>query len=285
MKINRYSGILSLAILSGITISSFITSTNAYAATLSGGSLTINLDRDALIAGTLLETYPDTPTSTFQICCRPSIYVEEFFDASSANTKTFSQIQNDNTPDLFDLQSDEISAQGLQFTVNGYTNTPNPLGRANQNSSFTFDSNNFFNTASGAIGLNGVIRFRVDVEPPKNRILLGDLTLQYDPALEGSTPGRSGWKITNHIGFNAGAFDLYDVTTSLTNDDLNVSGSLGFGDGFDHLGASSARFNQTRIGTFNFQASLVPEPLSAWMFLSGLTGLFINYRSKRFSTV
>ena len=217
------------------------------AATVNGGVLTINLNRDALIAGTDLDNFPDTPTESFPICCRPSIYVEEFWDASHARD-TFDQLRENNTPDLYDLVSDEISALGLQFGVNGAAILPNVTGRKLKATTFNFDPDNLFGTASGHIGLNGVIRFRVDVAPPQNRIILGDLTLNYDPDMANATPGRSGWVLTNHIVFDAGAFELFDVTTSLIGNNLTISGNLGFGDGFDHLGATAARLADTRIG-------------------------------------
>ena len=245
----------------------------AQAATVSGGALILNLDRDALIAGTLLDNFPDAPTASFQICCRPSIYLEEFFDSTAASTLSFSQIIESNTPDLYDLVSDEIPATGLRFDVNG-TTAPNPPARANQPTNFSFDPANLFGTASGAIGLGGVMRFRVDVAPPTNRINLGDLTLEYHPELEGVSPGRSGWLLVNNIGFTADGFELFDVTTTLTPESLILSGNVGFGWGFDHVGSGAARAADTRIGTFRFQTSVVPLPASVWLLASSLFGLF-----------
>lgn len=249
------------------------------AATVTGGSLTVNLDRNVLIASTLLDNFPDTPTESFPICCRPSIYVEEFWDASAASN-TFLQLRDNNTPDLYDLVSDEIPATGLQYSVNDAVIPPNPGGREIRSTDFQFDPNNLFGTATGGIGLNGVIRFRVDVSPPTNRVLLGDMTLEYHPELEGTTQGRSGWLIVNHIGFDADAFELFDVTTQLTGASLILNGNLGFGWGFDHLGAGAARLNDTRIGTFSFQTSVVPVPAAVWLFASSLAGLAVAGRPR-----
>lgn len=252
----------------------------ARAATVAGGSLTLNLDRNALITNIPLDTFPDTPTAGFQICCRPSIYLEEFFDSAAAASRTFAQIRDDNTPDLYDLTSDEIPATGLQFAVNAPQVT-NLAGRINQPTNFTFDRSNILGTATGNIGLGGVMRFRIDTPPPNNRVMLGDMSLEYHPELEGATPGRSGWLLVNHVGFTADAFELFDVSTLLTGNSLTLNGSLGFGWGFDHLGAGTARAAQTRIGTFSLQTTVVPVPAAVWLFAGGLAGLFASGRSRK----
>lgn len=247
-----------------------LTSTATQAATVSGGALTLNLDRNAMIAGVVLDNFPDTPTADFPICCRPSIYVEEFFDASVAASRTFTQLLNDNTPNLEDSISDEIPATGLQFSVNGATVPTNLLGRVNKATTLNFDPANMDAGATGRIGFGGVIRFRVDdIDPPKNRVLLGDMALEYDPELVDSTMGRSGWVLMNYIGFRISGFDLFDVSTSLNGTTLTMSGNLGLGEGFDHLGG----IRDTRVGTFSLQTTVVPIPSAIWLFASGLVGL------------
>ena len=237
------------------------------AATLSSGLLTLNLDREALKAGVDLDNYPDTPIEV------PSIYLEEFFDASAAN-KPYNEIRDSLTPvDPFDVTANEISGKNLQFQMNGASIPPNPLFRRNQATDFSFEIDDVLGTATGNIGLNGVLRFRVDVTPPFNRVLLGDMSLAYNPALEAVSPGRSGWSLTNHIGFDAGAFELFNVTTTLNGNILSLHGDLGFGDGFDHLGARQARLAQSIIGDFNFQATVVPVPAAIWLFLGGVFNL------------
>lgn len=246
---------------------------NVQAATVSGGSLTLNLNRDGLIAGVALDNFPDTPTASFPICCRPSMYLEEFYDASAAG-KTFNQLREENTPDLYDAVSDEISGADLRFTVNDSQIAANPLGRQNQATTFSFDPSNLAGSAAGKIGLGGAMRFRVDVAPPTNRVLAGDMTLEYDPSLVDAATGRSGWVLMNHLGFRANAFDLFDVTTQLQNGSLRLSGALGLGAGFDHAGG----IRDSRVGTFSFQTSVVPVPAAVWLFASGLLGWGWNSR-------
>ncbi|AEG01421.1 hypothetical protein [Methylomonas methanica] len=236
--------------------------TTAQAATVSGGSLILNIDRNALAAGVTLDN-----------TAAPSIYVEEFFDATAAN-RTQTQLLNDNTPlDWSDYAANEISATGLQYAVNGLTIAVNPGGRQNRPTTLDFDPNDLFGTATGSIGLGGVIRFRVDVDRPNNRILMGDMTLEYHPELEGASPGRSGWLLVNHIGFDADAFELFDVATNLVGNSLTLTGNLGYGWGIDHLGATDARLSDTRIGNFSFQTTVVPVPAAVWLFAGGLVGL------------
>ncbi len=270
MITNKNLIVRSMSCLGSTVIFSMLLVSTTQAATVSGGALTLNLNRVALIDGTLLDNTP-----------APSIYLEEFWDASAAS-KTFLQLRDENTPvNLTDYAANEISAEGLQFAVNGASIPANPGGRQNRNTTFDFDPNNLFGTATGSIGLGGVMRFRVDVNPPNNRVLLGDMTLEYDPASEGASAGRSGWIITNHIGFDAGGFELFDVTTLLVGNSLTINGNLGFGWGFDHLGADAARLNDTRIGTFSFHTTVVPVPAAAWLFISGLSGLLLSCRHKR----
>ena len=262
MKIKKYNLSKQAVALSVSVLMSVLRMADAQAASISNGSLIINLDRNALIEGTILDNTP-----------APSIYVEEFWDASAAN-KTFLQLRDENTPvNIMDYQANEILAMGLQYAVNGADIPANPGARQNRATDFSFDPNDLFGSASGGIGLNGVIRFRVDVNQPTNRVLLGDMTLEYHPELEGASLGRSGWLMVNHIGFDADAFELFDVNTNLTANNLTLSGNLGFGWGFDHLGSGVARQNNTRIGTFSFETAVVPVPASVWLFVSGLAGI------------
>lgn len=253
-----------------ILLATALLSASARAATVSGGSLTLNINRDALAAGTQLDNTP-----------APSIYLEEFWDAT-ASTYTFPQLRDGNTPvDLTDYAANEISADGLQFAVNNAVIPANPLGRHNRATTFNFEPGNLTGSATGAIGLNGVLRFRLDVNPPSNRMLLGDMTLEYHPQLENTTPGRSGWLLVNHSGFDADAFELFDVVTQLTGNSLSLNGNLGFGWGFDHVGSGNARLAETRIGNFSFQTTVVPVPAAAWLFLSGAVGLGLAGNRKR----
>jgi len=131
MKADNYPIFRQIFTLGAFAVMVALVSTNTQAATVAGGTLTLNLDRNAVIAGVIKDNYPDTPTANFPICCRPSLYVEEFFDASAAS-KAFFELRDYNTPNLYDLESDEISAVGLQYSVNGSIIALNPSGRENR---------------------------------------------------------------------------------------------------------------------------------------------------------
>lgn len=276
MKKYHFPGIR--GVLAGMALCGAFALGHAEAATISGGVMTLNLDRNALIAGVIQDNYPDAPTETFPVCCRPSLYLEEYFDATAAS-KTSGQLRDENTPDLYDSVSDEISALGLQFQVNASSIPANPLGRQNKANTFSFDPANLSGTATGQIGLGGVMRFRVDVDPPNNRVLLGDLDLEYIPALANPVTGQSGWILMNNIGFRIAGFDLFDVSTQLNGNSLSLSGILGLGSGFDHLGG----IRDTRVGTFNFQTTVVPLPAAFWLFASGMLGLGASAYRKRWT--
>ncbi|MGY6276441.1 VPLPA-CTERM sorting domain-containing protein [Methylomonas sp. MgM2] len=246
------------------------------AATVAGGDFVMNIDRDALIANIHVDNYPDEPTPDFSICCRPSLYVEEFWDAS-ALSKNFAELRDENTPDLYDNIPDEIPATNLQFAVNGATIAPNPIGRQNRSTTLTFDPSDLTGSVAGRVGLAGVIRFRIDVDPPTNRVLAGDYTLEYHPEMEDQALGRSGWLLMNQIGFPIVGFTLFDVNTELTADNFALTGVLGLGEGFDHLQG----VRDARVGTFSFETAVVPIPAAVWLFVSGLTSLGLAaHRSK-----
>lgn len=253
-----------------VALTATLMATSAHAATISGGSLIINIDRDALEYGIDLDRTE-----------APSIYVEEHYDGSLAS-KTFEQLRDYNTPiNLTDYAANEIPATGLEFAVNGSHVAANPSGRFNSATTMTFDPNDITGTASGKIGLAGGLRFRVDVAPPTNRVLMADMTLEYNPAEAQKTPLSSDWVIYNHIGFKAVAFELFDVVTQLNGNTLTLTGDLGYGWGFDHLGAGPARGSNQRIGTFSFQTTVVPVPAAVWMFLTGVVGMGVAGRRKK----
>lgn len=264
-----------------------VVTTSTEAATVSGGALTLNLDRDAIIANHTVNNFPDSPTPDFQICCRPSMYVEEYFDANAANSRTFGHLLSDNTPDLYDLVSDEIPATDLTFSVNGSTAVALPPAAGAhyyRKTNFSFDPSDIEGTASGRIGLSGVLRMRIDVEPPQNRALVGDFDLIYDPEYaheyDGDpalTVGRSDWVLVNNVGFPISGFYLFDVTTQIIGDQLTLTGELGLGDGWDHMSG----IVNARVGTFNFTTTIVPAPSAVWLFGSGLFGIAANLGRKK----
>lgn len=232
----------------------------ATAAKVSGGSLILNLDRDALAASIALDA-----------TAAPSIYLEEFFDAEAAATRTNKQLLEDHLV----AGVDEIQATGLEFAVNGPT-VSNPQGRNSQPTTLTFNPDDLAGSVTGAVGFGGAARFRIDTGTQGNRVLSGDYTLEYDAANIDPSTGRSGWTLYNHLYYRADAFYLFNVVTDLTTASLLLSGDLGLGSSFNHLGGSTNAI----VGNFSFQTSLVPVPAAAWLFMSGLAGLGLLGRAR-----
>lgn len=224
----------------------------AKAATLFGGALIVNLDRDALAAAVDIDE-----TSA------RSMYLEEFFDAQASRSRTYSQILEDHlVPGVA-----EISATGLTFAVNGSAVT-NFTNRRSKPTTINFDPASFEATVRGAIGLAGVFRFRVDTGSDFNRILSGDYTLEYDAANIDLASGRSAWSLYNHVSFRSQSYNLFNVVMGLDSGRFSLAGELGLGEGYDHL-------NGTRdaiVGNFNLQTAVVPLPPAIAIFAAALAG-------------
>lgn len=248
---------LQMALLAALV--AFIPAT-ATAAKVSGGTLILNLDRDALAASVALDT-----------TAAPSIYLEEFFDAQAVAGRTNKQILEDHLV----AGVDEIQATGLELAVNGPT-VSNPPGRNSQPTTLTFDPGDLEGSVTGAVGFGGAARFRIDTGTQGNRILSGDYTLEYDSANIDPNTGRSGWTLYNHLYYRADAFYLFNVVTDLSTAALILSGDLGLGSSFNHLGGTTNAI----VGNFSLQANLVPIPAAVWLFISGLAGLGLLGRAR-----
>ena len=232
---------------------------------VSGGAMTLNIDSTALEAA-----------FSYDYSERPSFYVEEYFDAAQAASRTYSQLKSDHIVP----GTGGISSTGLVFAVNG--TTASGFNKAND---FSFNANDLTATAEGAIGLGGAIRYRIDKsfsihpdtgEEISNRALNGYMTLEYDASRAGST-GYSGWVLYNHYDYRADIFDLVNVSTILTDNSLALTGDLALSSAFFHMGGTTGSI----VGDFSFQTTVVPVPAAVWLFASGLAGLFVNQRKQK----
>lgn len=225
------------------------------AAVVTSGTFTMNLDRDALAQMVL------NPSGT-----PPTLYLEEFWNSSASASLTATQI---NTPGAADLVpgNGEIPATNLAYGVTGATVT-NPAGRAIQTTNFTYDPTNLTGTASGQIGLGGIMRFQGNFP---GIFVTGDYALKYDASRVGNAAGGSGWYLLNNYGFPVPGWDLTDVTATSDPLSLYLSGTLKWSPE-----VASAFFTTsdigTPMGTFTFAAP-VPLPAAAWLFGSGVIGL------------
>lgn len=159
---------MTLLIVLGFSHSSF-----ALASTIQGGQFTLNFDREKL-AGAF--THDNDPN-------RPSFYVEEYFNPADSVIRTSAQILTDHIVP----GSGEILATGLLFGVHGSTVT-NLAGRSNKPTDFSFSPSDISGTATGSIGLEGAVRYRLNIpftvspigEEEGNRVVSGDYTLEFD---------------------------------------------------------------------------------------------------------
>ncbi len=254
---NYFKKLVSSTAIALFAISSF----PSFASSVSGGAMTINFDSAALAAAFIHDTDPN----------RPAFYLEEYFDRSSYEYLSTTELLTTH----FVAGTEEISGVGRELLVNGST-----VNGRNKATNFTFDPSDVTGTASGAIGLGGAFRYRIDVpfniqdgEEAGNRTIIGDFTMEYDASRE--INGHSGWTLFNHVAWRADIFTLDNVVVDQTADTLMLSGNLAIGDGFAHLGANVGAI----VGNFNLQTTVVPVPAAVWLFASGLVGLFVSGRA------
>ena len=222
------------------------------AATVTSGALTMNLDRDAL--ATLVLNPSGTP---------PTLFLEEFFTSPSLTGAQINDVVNTNLVP----GNGEIPATGLVYNVTGSTVT-NPAGRAIQATNFTYDPSNLTGTATGQIGLGGVLRFMGNFG---GIFATGDYALKYDATRVGNAAGGSGWYLLNNYGFPVPGWDLTDVTASSDPFSLSLSGTLKWSPEVTNAFFHSSDIGKS-MGTFTFVSS-VPLPAAAWLFGSGMMGL------------
>jgi len=254
---NYLKKLVSQTAIALLAISSF----PSFASSVSGGAMTINFDGAALATAFIHETDPN----------RPAFYLEEYFDSNSYENLSNAQLLTTH----FVAGTGEISGLGRELSVNGST-----VNGRNKATDFSFNESDLTGTASGAIGLGGAFRYRLDVpfsiqggEEAGNRTIIGDFTLEYDVSREIS--GHSGWTLFNHVAWRADVFDLENVVIDQTGNTLMLSGDLAIGEGFAHLGGNVGAI----VGDFSLQTSVVPVPAAVWLFTSGLAGLFVSGRA------
>ncbi|NOS81635.1 MAG: hypothetical protein HOP32_08660 [Nitrospira sp.] len=244
-----------------VALSSFAPSVSQ-AATVTSGSFTMNLDRDALAQLVF------NPTGT-----PPTLFLEEFFTSSSLTGPQINDVVNTNLVP----GNGEIPATGLVYDVTGSTVT-NPAGRAIQATNFTYDETNLTGTASGQIGLGGVMRFLGNFP---GIFVTGDYALKYDVTRVGNAAGGSGWYLLNNYGFPIPGWDLTDVTATSDPFSLALSGTLKWSPEVASAFFASGDIGQP-MGTFTFASPApVPLPAAVYLFGSGLLGLAGWVRRRR----
>ena len=245
-----------------MAVSGGIAPSVASAATVTSGELIMNLD--AAVLGAL--NHGSNPNV-------PALYLEEFFDQSASNARTRNQIVNDHLVP----GNEAIPSTGLRYEVNGPTVT-NPTGRFIQPTIFSYDPGDVTGTATGQIGLGGVMRMRGDFN---GIFIMGDFTLSYDA--KRITEGGSGWYLKGYFdNFQAPTFDMIHVTTTAGPTLFTLAGDLTFTPLVANAFFNGDGTNGKVLGAFTFTSPApVPLPAAAWLFGSGLIGLAGLARRRR----
>lgn len=157
-----------------------------------------------------------------------SVRHEELLDSSTLTVSEFFDVEQSSIRLLGDITQDVVNYPGLASNQFVYqVNDPLFLlpDRSTQASDFSYDANNLTGTASGAIGLSGVMRFSLPFEG--EYFVLGDWTIEYDESRKAQ--GGSGWAMRNwYQNLIAVVFDIADEMVFENADSFYLSGSMGW---------------------------------------------------------
>lgn len=246
----------------------------------SGGTFTMNLDRDALAL------------SNFGSLTQPGYFLAQYFDTieSDYTTRTDSSFYFNNPTRV------EIPAVNLVHDITPVS-ASNPSGQLSGRNvqattpDFSIDSDTLAGT--GTMGMTGVEMFRGSFS---GTLLNGDYSLKYDPEARqtmwdafgvSGTPG--GWYLQNNVSFSAVAYELANLRLQYSSaGDWMLSGDLLLSpeNAFFLKNAVLADLGDFCLGVGAYsgcgQVAAVPLPSAVWFFASGIAGIGINgYRRFR----
>ncbi|MGZ0078279.1 hypothetical protein [Methylomonas sp. ZR1] len=264
MKINKNCGYPALVVRAMLAIGMGMASASADAATLnapSGGTFTMNLDRNALApyaGGYYLSTFWSTATSNAD---------------NPANT-------GDHL--LSQLNTTEISGLNQVFELTAIGSDPSPQASQRYvkatSADFAIDTGTLAGVAGAQVGMTGVQGFYAPNWPPTGAGLVnGDFSLFYDANRQ--TLGRTGWYLANNIYFTMAVYDLNNLSLSFSNPgNWQLSGDLLMSPENAGMlqGAQLVDVGSFCLGTGAYagcgQVSAVPLPAAVWLFASGFLG-------------
>jgi hypothetical protein len=238
------------------------------------GTFTINLDREAFA---ILQGGNSAS---------PGLYNAHFYNTAESDYTLYSMNAL--------LSGGGMNEEPSTALVHDITATgSNPSGQATQRNvqattaDFAFNSDDYSGT--GALGMTGVQKYGIGAGMFAGyRMVYGDYSLLYNAAKRGTGANLSGWNLQNHIGGNADAYDIANLSVSvidannwkLTGDLLMsayTAGMLGGVTGTDVGNFCLGVGSETGCGA---AVSAVPVPGAVWLFGSGLAGLIASCRRK-----
>ena len=139
--------------------------------------------------------------------------VADFFDAQASSTRLFSALEKEVL-----LGPAPLKTNRFFYSVNPTTlRIPN---RSTLPSTFSYEANNLLETATGSIGLGGVMRLNLS----RNRVFLwGDWSVEYDAKRK--SHGGSGWMMRNLYQIPIIFFDILEPTLIQNSDGFFLSGN------------------------------------------------------------
>jgi sulfatase modifying factor 1 len=209
---------------------------SATAASVAGGRMVINFD-EAALANLNFGSDPAVP----------AMYLEEFFGGPADASRTRDQILSDEIVP----GNGAIPATGLVFEFNGASVT-NLTRRYSQPTAFSFQPLDLTGTASGGIGMRGVMRMRGDFQ---GGLLIGDLQLRYEASRKDTGGLRTGWVLWNYLdNFKVPVFDTQNVIATVKPGRLTLTGTVTISEQF----ANAFLYGEQNkpVGTFTLTAHL-----------------------------
>lgn len=271
------------ASLAGVALAGALTAPAVAADSLNastGGTFTFSLDRDALAPYVFGGTFGNN-----------GYYLANFWDGAASD---YADPANTDNHFAASVGTAEISALNL---VHDLTPTgADPAGQADNRhvvgttAGFSLDSDTLAGVPISSISLAGVVGEKLGMTGVQGfyapnwpgALVNGDFSMQYDTSRQ--TDGRSGWFIANNISFTMAVYDLANLSlVHAAGDSTNwqLSGDLWMApENADMLfGAHYTDVGNFSLGVGSYAAP-VPLPAAAWLFATGLTGLFGAVRRK-----
>jgi hypothetical protein len=231
-----------------------------------GGTFTLSFDRNALGAYVFGSTLGNN-----------GYYLANFWDGAASD---YSNQANTASSFIASTGSTEISA--LNLVHNLMPTGPNPTGQATgrhvmgTTAGFSLDTSSLAGVGGEKLGMTGVEGFYLPNYGGGSRIINGDFSLQYDTIRQ--TNGRSGWYLANNISYTLAVYDLANLNLTRTAGDSTnwqLTGDVWMSPENASMLLGSA---YTDVGNFSLgvgsYATPVPVPAAAWLFGSGLMGVF-----------